>query len=338
MKVTRGSVAALPGVVGVGGINHLPMGDGRSHGSMQIEDYPTEEGGMPPLAERKTVVAGYFETMGIPLLQGRYLNDSDGIDGARAVVVSAGFAQHWWPSESALGRRVKGGNRSDEEVEDEGWYQIVGIVGDVHFAALEDPAEETVYYPTLAGSPEMSVTSGVMELVVQVDGDPTELVAPVRSVMRQIDPALPIAKSRPVAEVLADSMARTSFTLVMLGAASSVALLLGAIGIYGVISFVVSQRTQEIGVRIALGASSGTVQSMVVRRGMILATIGILVGIAAALGTSSVLASLLYGVSALDPATYIAVTAALATVALMASWLPAMRASSIDPVEALRAD
>lgn len=327
----RDRAAALPGVTSVGVINNVPMGWGRSAGSFDIEDFPTDDTSLPPLAEKKRVLAGFFETMGIPLVEGRYMTDADGAGRFRGVVVSENLARHWWPDESAVGKRIREG-------EDEEWFEIVGVVGDVHGTSLEEPAEETIYYPAIAGPEESPVVSANMTLVLRTDGPPTTLVGPVRNVIREIDPRMPIARSETLAGLLGDSMARTSFTLVMLGIASSAALLLGAIGIYGVISYVVTQRTQEIGVRIALGASSGSVQSMVVRRAMILAAIGIAVGVVGALAASSALSSLLYEINALDPGTYVTVAAALAATALLASWLPALRASSVDPVVALRSD
>jgi len=324
--------AALPGVTAAGLIDNIPLGWGRSSGSFEIEDFPNDrESGQLTLAEKKRVGAGGLETLGVPLVEGRYLNDNDGADRFRAVVVSQSLAQHWWPEQSPLGKRVR-------EEEEEAWYEIVGVVGDVHYISLEDPAEEVLYLPLAAGAVELPSVSANMTVLLRTEGSLSALVGPMRGVVRGVDPRMPIARSETMANLLRNSTARTSFTLVMLGIASSVALLLGAIGIYGVISYVVSQRTQEIGVRIALGASRGSVQGMVVRRGMMVCGVGIVVGVLGALAASSALGSLLYEVNPLDPFTYVTVVAALGGTALVASWLPALRASGVDPVVALRSD
>ena len=165
-----------------------------------------------------------------------------------------------------------------------------------------------------------------------------DLTGPLRAAVRRVAPRIPVTTIQPMARVLDDAMARTSFTVVMLGLAAACALFLGAIGIYGVISYLVSQRTQEIGVRIALGAPAASVRHMVVRRGMILTGAGILTGLAAAVGLSSVLSALLYEVSATDPVTYVGVAAVLTLTAFLACWLPARRAAAVDPVVALRGD
>ncbi len=330
----RDRVAGLPGVTSAGVVDNLPMGTSRSAGSFTIEGLVPEEGALPPSAEKKSVTAGYFETLQIPLLQGRYLDDGDGVDRFRAAVVSANLAAHWWPTAGAIGKRISENGGADEPT----WYEIVGVVGNVHNETLEDPAEHTIYYPIMAGAAEAPDVSWNNTLIIRTEGSPTGLLPGVRGVVSELDARLPIARSRPLAEHLADTMARTSFTLVMLGIAASVALFLGAIGIYGVISYVVSQRTSEIGVRIALGASRGSVQNMVVRRGMLLASVGIVVGLVGAFAATTALGSLLYEVDALDPTTYAAVAVALALTALLASWIPAMRASGVDPIVALRSD
>ncbi len=188
----------------------------------------------------------------------------------------------------------------------------------------------------MIGTAETPFVSGGMELVVRTTGATSALTGPLREQLRQLDARLPIASSRTLSSLVSDSMARTSFTVVMLGIASSIALLLGAIGIYGVISYLVSQRVQEIGVRIALGATRGSVQGMVVRRGMLLAGVGIAVGLGGALAAGSTLSSLLYEIDATDPTTYLIVAFVLGATALLASWLPALRASGVDPAIALR--
>ena len=325
----RERTAGLPGVLSVGSVNHLPLGTTRSNGSIGIEDHPTADDEIPPLAEQKLTGPGYFETMGIPVLEGRSFEPGDGADGFRAAVVNRSFARHWWPEGSALGRRV----RLSEE---EDWYEIVGVVGDVRFESLEKPPGDAVYFPLTVGSRESPNVSRSQALVIKTAGDPRRLLEAVRSQVWALDGNLPIAGQRTMSAVVANAMSRTSFTLVMLGIAAAVALLLGTVGIYGVISYMVSQRTKEIGIRIALGAPPASVRRLVLRQGLTLIVLGVIIGLVGALALSGTVRSLLYGVSAIDPLTYVVVPVVLVAVALLATHLPARRASATDPLEALR--
>ena len=226
-----------------------------------------------------------------------------------------------------MGRRIDG---------DPDWLEIVGVVGGVHFAGLDEPVEEMIYRPTVGGNAEELQVARQLSLMVRVSGDPMAILPVIRREVRALNPRIPISTPRTMAEVAKQATARTSFTVAMLGVASGVALLLGMIGIYGVISYVVSQRTREIGVRMALGAAAPGVRTMVVKQGMGLAAVGIVAGLVGAWLMSSVMTSLLFGVSATDPATYAAVALLLSLVAAVASWLPAQRAVGVDPARALR--
>lgn len=325
-------LSVIPGVVASAGITGVPLGGNKSAGGAYIEGQMPGEDEIPPIAEKRQVTPGYFSTMGISLLEGREFTDADGADGFPAAVVSASFARRHWPGENALGHRLSEGR------DDPTWFEVVGVAADVHFETLDKPAEEAIYFPTRNGPPDDLDVPGSMDLVLRTTSDPGKLADAVRAAVWEVDARLPIANMQPLARVLRNSVSRTSFTLAMLGIAAGVALLLGAIGIYGVISYLVSQRTQEIGLRIALGAPAASVRRMVVRRGMTLTVIGIGIGLAAAVGVSSVLAALLFEVSATDPVTYVGVTLVLVLTALVASWLPALRASNVDPVIALRAE
>lgn len=319
----------LPGVAAVGAVNHLPLGGGIANGSLYIEDHPVPEGDIPPLSEHKFVTPGYFEAMRIPLLAGRTLEVDDGADVFRAAVVNRSFEEHWWPDGSALGKRVR-------LREDEDWYEIVGVVGDVRFRSLESPPEDAVYLPILSGSSEDPYSPGGMSFAVRSDADPEAFMGVVRREVWALDPNLPIADQRTMAGILADSMARTSFILVMLGIAAAVALLLGTLGIYGVISYAVSRRTRELGIRMALGATARRVRRAVVAEGLLLAVVGVAIGLAVTLALSGLLSDLLYGVGTMDPVTYGLVPVLLLGAAALASYVPARRASAIDPMEALR--
>jgi ABC-type antimicrobial peptide transport system permease subunit len=252
--------------------------------------------------------------------------------------VSRSLAQRFWPNGSAIGKRVKTGGPAAS------WSTVVGVVGDVHDESLTKPAEEAIYQPIVAvtqptpGQPDTTIAENTMTLTIRTSGDPLAVFPSVRQEIWAIDRNLPLVNVRAMSDVVGSAMARTTFTLIMIGAAAGVALLLGAIGIYGVISYMVSLRTREIGVRMALGAQSTEVRRMVVRQGLVLAVIGVGIGLAGALALSRLISSLLFGIAPYDPLTLGATAVGLLAVAAVASWLPAMRAARIDPIEALRAD
>jgi putative ABC transport system permease protein len=263
------------------------------------------------------------------VIEGRGFAAGDGADGVRAAVVSEAFAKRWWPNASPLGRRIRQGPI---------WSEIVGVVADVRQEGIEKPVQDMVYFPAMFGPAEEPIASRQLDVVVRVAGDPLSFLPVLRREVQALHPRIPIASPRSMADVFATSTARTSFTMVMLASAAGVALILGLVGIYGVISYVVSQRTREIGVRMALGASAAGVRGMVVRQGAVLAGLGVVLGLIASAWLSRAMGSLLFGVSATDPITYGGVAAALAFVAVLASWLPARRAAGVDPSTALRND
>jgi predicted lysophospholipase L1 biosynthesis ABC-type transport system permease subunit len=212
----------------------------------------------------------------------------------------------------------------------------VGVVADLHHQDLQAEPEEMIYYPITVGPAADPRVARTLDIVVRTSGTPLSLVPVLRRELRALNPRIPLSNPRTMEAVFASATARTSFTMAMLGAASGIALLLGLVGIYGVISYVVTQRTREIGVRMALGATGRSVRGMVVKQGLGLALLGVVVGIMAAVALSSVMVSILFGVSRLDPVTYGLVATALVVVAVLASWIPAERAASVDPSTALR--
>jgi hypothetical protein len=244
------------------------------------------------------------------------------------VVISETLAREYWGSPSnALGKRVRGFRPS--------WYEIVGVAGNEHDDGLNQPATAIVYWPLLNEIySRRAMAYAVRSSRVGSAGFLRELQQAVWSV----NPHLPLANVLTLKEIQADSMAQTSFAMVMLAIAASVALLLGLVGIYGVIAYVATQRTREIGIRLALGAQTGDVRRLFLRHGLLLTGAGIAIGIGISLALTRVMSALLFGVSPMDPATYAAVSVGLAGVALVATWLPARRASRVDPVAALRGD
>jgi putative ABC transport system permease protein len=320
-------LAEQPQVRSVGAISNVPLGGQAIFHSHGIEDHPTGENGVPPMAFRADVDPGYFETLSIPLLEGRTLTANDGADGFRGVVVSRAYARRWWPDASAIGRRVQLQNQM---------WEIVGIVGDVRNRGLQEAPEEMLYLPTLSGTDEQLQVQRTRDLVVRVDGAPAAFLPVVRREIRELNPRIPLANPRTMEEVARAAAATTSFTMAVLGSASVVALLLGLVGIYGVVSYVVANRTREIGVRIALGASGASVRRRVVWQGLKLTGVGVAIGLAVAMLGSRLMESLVYGVSTRDPLTYAAVALSLVAVAALASWIPAQRAASVEPAIALR--
>ncbi len=326
-------IAALPGVDAVGAANALPLQEGSANGgSFEIESRPREEDVLPSVAMFKSATEGYFETLAIPVVSGRTMNRSDHTDGSSVMWINEAFATTYFPEGDAIGERLLFGASPDSI-----WSEIVGIVGDVRAFGIEEDIRPLAYFPMLVGGQASSSLSR-MGLIVRTAGDPLSLVEGVRGVVRDLDSRVPITRVRTMDKVVSASMAATSFTMTLLGIAAGVALLLGAVGLFGVISYVVGQRTREIGVRVALGAEAVDVQRMIVRQGIRVTAVGIVLGLAGAVALTRLLQSVLFEVSATDPVTFIAAPVLLVTVSLIAAWLPARRASRVDPVEALRAE
>jgi putative ABC transport system permease protein len=298
-------------------------------GSFEIESRPLGEGVMPPISMWVTASDGYFETAGIAVLAGRTMTPDDAVGGGRTVWVNETFARSFLDGD-ALGERI-------EIAEDGRWWEIVGVVGDVHEMQLHERVKPTAYLP-MADSLPPSTGLGSLSVVVRGSAPEAERIAAVRGVVERLSPDVPVTQAESMERIVARSMASTSFTMTLLAIAAAVALLLGTVGVYGVIAYAVSQRTREIGLRMALGARARDVQGMVVRQGMAVVVLGTVVGLAGAFALTRLLASLLYEVSATDPLTFVTVPLLLGAVAMAASWLPAVRASRVDPTQALSAE
>jgi predicted permease len=334
-------IKAIPGIDSVGLSSSITMDGWDSNDPIYVEGFPIPEDQIPPLRRFKWISEDYFETMGNPLLAGRAITWDDVFNLSPVVVVTKNFAlEYWGEPAAAIGKRIKQGigTPTDPSKEDP-WREIVGVVGNVHDDGVGEEATAAVYWPMLVADfwGEELVTRRAMAYAIRTTrtGSPG-LLQEIRQAVWSVNPNLPLANVQTLDEILEDSMARTSFTLVMLGIAAVVALLLGAVGIYGVISYVVSQRTQEIGVRIALGAKERDVIRLVLRQGLLLTGAGVVLGLGAAVGLTRLMSALLFGVGPSDPVTYLGVSAGLAGVALLASYLPARRAAGLDPTEALR--
>jgi putative ABC transport system permease protein len=325
-------LSALPGVTGVGGVSKLPTTDGQNNSGLVLEDFPLTPDEIPPIVRTNYATPGYFQTLGIPLREGRGFELRDHEQQTGAVIVSADFAKTHWPDASAIGRRVAPGL----PVEDMKWYSIVGVVGDVRDDGLAQDAPAMVYFPVIGLGGEFGDwTIRTMSVALRTSSDPMSLAPAAREKLWALDSRLPLISVRSGDALLAASTASTSYTMILLGISASVALLLGTIGIYGVISYIVSQRTREIGVRMALGAGRADVNRMVVGQGLRLALLGVGIGLAGALAATQLMSSLLFGVSSRDPLTFIVNATLLFVIAGVASFIPAWRASGLNPVKAL---
>jgi len=312
---------AVPGVQTAAITSSLPPDRQGDADTFEVEGHPLAPGEMHPIIS--DVIAGpdFFRTLGIPLVKGRYFTDHDNQNSKEVTIVSEGFARRFLPNENALGKRIKYGGT---------WMEIVGVVGNVKYLGLTVDTDPAFYIPFAQNY------DARMYLAVSSTGDAAQLTAALRRDIQSIDPGVTLAQVSTMEQSLALSVSQPRFNTMLLALFAGIALLLAAIGIYGLMAYSVEQRTQEIGIRLALGASVGQVKNMVVAQGMRLAVVGVVVGMASALALTRYLASVLYGVEAKDPLVFFAAPALLTLVALLAAWIPARRASRVDPIEALR--
>ncbi|HEY1469722.1 MAG TPA: ABC transporter permease [Candidatus Acidoferrum sp.] len=328
-------VAAVPGVESVAISTRIPMDDSGMWDPIFVEGRTIPEGQMPPIRQFQYVSPDLLRTIGTPLIAGREFTWDDNYKKLPVAMISESVAREYWPdAASALGKRIRVGNNDD-------WREIVGVVGNVYANGVNQEVSKAVYWPLLMSKFENNPTSVRRDVAYVVRSPRTgsqSFLNEVRDAVWAVDPNLPLAAVHTQDFFYKKSMARTSFTLVMLGAAGSMALLLGVVGIYGVIAYSVSQRTREIGIRMALGAQQKTLTGMFVRHGLILTGIGVACGLVVAFVVMRLMSTLLFKVSPADPATYAAVSLGLGLTAFVASYLPSRRAATVDPVEALRAE
>ncbi|MCP4656545.1 MAG: FtsX-like permease family protein, partial [bacterium] len=326
-------LAALPGVEAAGGISALSIAGSFYLQAQALRDFPVAEDAVAPVFERAIVTPGYLEAMKIPLVEGRFPGRADHQHRTGALVVSETLARRWWGPAGAVGKHLAPGRAPDD---DSGWYTIVGVVGDIRSESLVDEPREIVYYPMLAKRPGAWWPANFTLAVRVARGAPEAIVGSLREAVRSLDPNLPIFSLRTLEDVVGEAQAPMAFTVVLLLTAAAVALLLGGVGTFAVVSYLVGRRTAEIGVRMALGARRGHVLGLVLRQGLVLGGAGAAVGLVGAILLTRWLESILFAVDPLDPLTFIAVPVVLLAVALVASLLPARRASRIDPIMALR--
>ena len=328
-------LAAIPGVSSIALSSGAPMEGFNNNDLLYAEDKSYAAGDIPPVRAFRSVTPGQFKTIGTPLLAGRDFTWNDLYQKLHVAIVSRNLAQEMWGSaEAALGKRIRPDPKSP-------WREVVGVVGDLHDNGIQKKAATIAYWPAMMDTFEgddVRVLRGVTFLIRSDRAGTESFLKEARQAIWSLDANLPIFLVRTLQDVYNQSMARTSFTLVMLAIAGVMALVLGIVGIYGVIAYAVSQRTREIGIRIALGAQHEELRGMFVRDGLLLAAVGAAMGFAAAVALTRLMSALLFGVSTLDAQAYAFASTVLIGAAALASYVPARRATVVDPVEALRAE
>jgi predicted permease len=326
-------IRGLPGVTSAGAVNCLPLSSWCGGDPLVERGVPVDPTVIPPIVAQRTVAPGYFETARIPLIAGRLIERSDHEQVTDVVVVSRRLAELYWPDEDPLGKQIYMGMAPP----DSGWLTIVGVVGDVQTGNLTDGPSPLIYFPLVYTGPR-GPSPHTMTFTVRTATPSLGLVDVIRREARELDAGVPFAHVRTLEQLVAESGMQMAFTMVLLVIAGGVALTLGLVGVYGVISYVVGQRRNEIGVRLALGARGADVRRMVLQQSGAVAAIGLGIGLAGAFGMTRLMEALLFGVTPTDPLTYGTVSVALLAVTILASYLPARRAAGIDPVQALKSE
>ncbi|HST24201.1 MAG TPA: ABC transporter permease, partial [Blastocatellia bacterium] len=320
-------VSNLPGVESVGAISNLPLSNNSRWGrSLTVEGRPVLSVGEAPMINHCVITPNYFQAMGIPLLAGRDFTDADGSGAPGVTIIDERLAQEYWPNETALGKRIRFGPPESNEP----WQTIVGVVSAVRHESLDRMTRKGVYVP------HRQITERDMVIVARATANPASLAAAMRKQVLEMDSQQAVTDVMRMDEVVSRSVWQPRFYTILFSVFAVVALILGSVGIYGVMSYSITQRTHELGIRMALGAQTSDVMKLVLGRGLILTLIGVGIGLGVALALTRLMTSLLFGVSATDPLTYAGVAALLTAVSLAACYIPARRATKIDPMVALR--
>jgi len=324
----RHGIAALPGVEAVGGNVALPMTNNNWTGSFRVEGFTPAPNANGPWGDFRIVTPGYFSTMGIPILKGREFDETDVRDGRKVAIVDEVLAKKYWPGQDPIGKRVgRGQGPAGPE-----WWDVIGVVGHVMQNSPKDDEHTQLYRPF------SQQAQGQLGFAIRTRGDPATLEPAVRRLVLSIDPQQPIYDVRAMEERVSGSSSQPRFLSLLLGLFAAVAATLAAVGIYGVMSYTVAQQTRELGIRMALGAESSSVLRLVLNKGLILAGVGIALGIGGALALGKVVATQLFQTKAADPIVFLGVSLGLVVVALFATLVPARRATRVDPMVALRSE
>jgi putative ABC transport system permease protein len=320
-------VSNLPGVVEVGTINTLPLSKGPTTG-FQIEGRPLTTPDKWPGANYRSVSPSYFRAMNIPLVQGRAFTEHDNQQSPLTMIVNQALADHNFPGENPIGKRVNfGSSDSNRQLI---WFEIVGVVANVRSLELKEEPSPELYFSSLQDPFQRT------SLVIRSSVEPSVLTASIRQVVADVDKSVPVSDITTMEHIVSESVTQPRFNLFIVGVFGGIAMLLSAAGIYGVTAYTVTQRTHELGIRLALGAQVGDVLRMILGQGMAVISCGLLIGLGASFGLMRLMKGLLFGVSTTDPVTFITATLLLMLVALVACYVPARRATKVDPLEALR--
>jgi putative ABC transport system permease protein len=326
-------IAGLPGVQTSGICRFLPLSGHDIGLNFRIEGQPYLRDPDQPRAFYRTASGGYFAALGIPLVRGRVFDDRDNQRTPKVAVINEMTARRYWPGEDPIGKRILSGLDEDQ------WSTIIGVVGDVKHIGLDAGTDPEMYYHYLQVPPEaMNLTEGTVALVLRTNADPSGMISAVRGELRALDPSLPLFNVQTMQDLLYGSVAQPRFRTYLISMFAALALVLAALGLYGVVAYSVSQRTTELGIRVALGAQPGSILKLVVFRCAGLAFIGLVIGIATTLAGSRLLSRFLFGVGAADPITLVVTCLIILLVAVTASLVPALRAAQVDPAIALRAE
>jgi len=338
-RAGRDRLNAIPGVEASASTCCLPL-EGAFDLPFHVVGRAPAKDGQDPDAGWMNASPGYFSVFKIPILRGRDFNESDSTGAPGVVLINQAMAKQYWPKENPVGQQIVIGKGVGPDF-DEPARQIIGVVGDIHDGGLNRDPRPMMIVPQAQvtdGMTALNARIGPVGWVVRTHGDPHQAVAVVTEQLRQASSGFPVARVRPMDEIVVRSTARDSFNMMLLSIFGAVALVLASIGIYGLMAYSVQQRTQEMGIRMALGADRATIRKLVVWQGMKLAVVGVILGIGAAFGLTRLIASFLFGVRAWDPMVFVTVPVILTAVALLAVWLPASRASKLDPMQALRVE
>jgi len=319
---------ALPGVQSAAFVTHVPYAEGGGVGTdvFSIEGRPPAQRGELRNAIMETTTPSYFKLLNIALREGRTLSDTDGAETLPVAVISESLAQRYFPGESPLNKRIKIGNEDNSRP----WMTIVGVVNDVHYSWINKEEIPTIYRAVRQAPPYYTT------IAVRTPGDPLQFISAVRSQIAAVDPNLPLYNIKPMDRLITESIVGIAYVAAMMAVLGVIALVLASVGVFGVMSYSVSERAHEIGIRMSLGAQTTDILRMVLRNGMTLTLLGLAIGLPIAFALARALAALLFGVTATDPFSFIGLPLLLAAVAALACYLPARRAARLDPLKALR--
>jgi putative ABC transport system permease protein len=323
------AIQAVPGVVSAGGTSNIPFGGNWSTSSFNVEGYQPPTSASMPWGDVRVVTAGYLPAIRAPLKAGRQFDESDRLGGAWVCIVDEDLVRRFWPHADPIGKRITFNNLTDTNIT---WINVVGVVAHTLHTGLDDQHRVQVYFPlSQRGLPFLGV-------VVRTAGDPMAVLGSVRAAVREVDADIPLAGVNTMDALITQTTGPRRFSLLLLAGFAALAMVLASIGLYGVMSYTVTQRARELGVRLALGAGTGDVLGLVLRQGIQLAMAGVVIGLVAALALTRVMKGMLFNVGATDPVTFVLMPLLLVGVAGLASWLPARRATRVDPIEALRTE